>query len=359
MTADFWKDRKVFITGHTGFKGSWLCLWLQRLGANVLGYSLPPPTKPSHYDVADVGAGMHSVVGDVRDYAKLKQALDEHAPEVVFHMAAQSVVRQSYEDPIDTYSTNVIGTVNVFEALRHVPGRMAIVNVTSDKSYQNNEWIWGYRETDRLGGHDPYSNSKACAELVTQSFRDSFFSAKAGGAREKFIAVARAGNVIGGGDWTRDQLIPDVFTAFREGRPVVLRDPRAIRPWQHMLDCLSGYMTVAEKLLQEGERYTGAWNIGPRLEDTVPVQRIVERLIKKWPDQASWVRDGGSHPHEAGCLRLDTSKASLELGWRPRLVLDDALDWTAEWYARYFRGEGAKIISLEHIERYANKVTVF
>jgi len=357
VDINFWKGRKVFITGHTGFKGSWMSLWMQRLSAQVVGYALPPPTQPSLFEAAGVGAGMVSIEGDVRDAAHLRASIEKHQPEIVIHMAAQSVVRASYQDPAETYSTNVMGTVNVLEAIRHLPGRVAFVNVTTDKSYENKEWIWGYRETDRLGGHDPYSNSKACTELVTQSFRDSFFGAGAGHDASKFIATARAGNVIGGGDWTRDQLIPDIVNAFHENRPVVLRSPQAVRPWQFVLDCIGGYMTLAEHLALKGEAYASAWNFGPRLEDTLPVQDIVERMIATWPGKASWVRDSGVHPHEAGCLRLDTSKTALLLGWTPHLVLTDSLDWITQWYGQYFQGANAKTLCLEQIARFEKKLT--
>jgi len=352
VDRSFWKDRNVFVTGHTGFKGSWLCLWLQRLSANVVGYSLPAPTNPSLYEAADIKARMISIIGDVRDYPRLRESLEKHRPEIVFHMAAQSVVRSSYQDPVETYSTNVMGTVNLLEAMRHVSGRAVVVNVTSDKSYENKEWIWGYRETDRLGGHDPYSNSKACSELVTQAFTDSYFSAEDTG---KSIATARAGNVIGGGDWTYDQLVPDVVNAFREGRPAVLRNPHAVRPWQFVLDCLGGYMTLAEKLSLEGTRYAGPWNFGPHQDDTLSVRDLVERLIGKWPGKASWVQDADSHPHEASTLRLDTSKTIQQLGWKPRLVVTEALDWIVDWYARYFQGAKAKALCLEQIQRFEEK----
>ena len=342
----------MFITGHTGFKGSWLSLWLQRLSADVVGYSLPAPTNPSLYEVANVTASMVSVVGDVRDYQRLRASLEMHRPEVVFHMAAQSVVSLSYQNPIDTYSTNVMGTVNLLEAMRHISGRTAIINVTSDKSYANREWIWGYRETDRLGGYDPYSNSKACSELVTQAFTDSFFSAGTNEDSGKSIATARAGNVIGGGDWTRDQLVPDVVNAFHEGRPAILRNPHAVRPWQFVLDCLGGYMTLAEKLFLEGRRYGGPWNFGPHQRDTLAVQELVERLMNRWPGKASWVQDAGSHPHESGCLRLDTSKTIQLLGWTPRLVVTEALDWIVDWYERYFQGAEPKALCVEQIERF-------
>ncbi len=357
MDTKFWQGRKVFITGHTGFKGSWLSLWLQRLSAEVVGYALPAPTQPSLFEAAQVAAGMLSIEGDVRDAAHLSASIDKYQPEIVIHMAAQSVVRASYQDPVGTYSTNVMGTVNILEAIRRLPGRVAFINVTTDKSYENKEWIWGYRETDRLGGHDPYSNSKACTELVTQAFRDSFFGAGTGQAASKFIATARAGNVIGGGDWTRDQLIPDIVNAFHAKRPVVLRSPQAVRPWQFVLDCLGGYLTLAERLALQGEAFAGAWNFGPRLEDTLPVQEIVERMIATWPGPASWARDSGEHPHEAGCLRLDTSKTALHLGWTPRLVLTESLDWITQWYGQYFQGVNAKTLCIEQITRFESKLT--
>lgn len=357
MNPSFWKDRKVFITGHTGFKGSWLSLWLQRLSAQVVGYSLPAPTDPSLFEVAGVATGMVSINGDVRDYLPLHEALEIHQPDIIFHMAAQSVVRESYEQPIETYSTNVMGTVNLLEAVRHLPGRVAIINITSDKCYENEEWIWGYRETDRLGGRDPYSNSKACSELVTQSFKDSYFNSVADKTNEKLIATGRAGNVIGGGDWTRDQLIPDIINAFHEGRPVVLRSPQSVRPWQFVLDCLGGYMTLAEKLFLEGEQYNGNWNFGPRLEDTQPVQQIAERLIDKWPGKASWSLDPGTHPHEAGYLRLDTSKTVLQLNWQPRLTLTESLDWIVEWYNQYFSNSDPQALCFEQIKRFEDKAS--
>ena len=355
MTPSFWQGRKVFITGHTGFKGSWLCLWLQRLSAQVIGFSLPPPTQPSLFEVARVADDMVSIHGDVRDYAALQEALNTHQPDIIFHMAAQSVVRESYDQPVDTYSTNVMGTVNLLEAVRHLPGRAAVINITTDKVYQNNEWVWGYRETDRLGGHDPYSNSKACSELVTQSFKDSFFSAPSDKSKAKLIGTGRAGNVIGGGDWTRDQLVPDVINAFQQNRPVVLRSPKSVRPWQFVLDCLGGYMTLAEKMYLQGDDYAGNWNFGPRLEDTLPVQQIVERIISKWPGQASWNLDPGRHPHEAGCLRLDTSKTLLQLGWKPRLALTESLDWIVEWYTQYFNNADPRAVCLEQIARFESK----
>lgn len=349
MDHRFWKGRKVFITGHTGFKGSWLSLWLQHRSANVVGYALSPPTNPSLFETANVKAGMTSIVGDVRDYRHLRECLHEHRPDIVFHLAAQSVVRASYDDPIETYSTNVMGTVNLLEAIRHLAGRAAIVNVTSDKSYENKEWIWGYRETDRLGGHDPYSNSKACSELATQAFADSFFS---GNEADKAIASARGGNVIGGGDWTRDQLVPDAVDALRQGRAIVLRNPQSVRPWQFVLDCLGGYLTLAQRLWEEGAKFAGPWNFGPHQDDTLPVRDLVERLVRKWPGKTGWVQDPGSHPHEAATLRLDTSKTVQQLGWRPRLSVFEAVDWIVDWYRRHSDGTDARALCMEQIERF-------
>jgi CDP-glucose 4,6-dehydratase len=353
MNASFWKGRKVFITGHTGFKGSWLSLWLQHLSAEVVGFALPPPTEPSLFEAADVAAGMQSIVGDVRDHPRLRECLAAHRPEIVLHLAAQSVVRTSYQDPAGTYATNVMGTVNLLDALRNIPGRAAIVNVTTDKVYRNNEWVWGYRECDTLGGRDPYSNSKACSELVTQAFADSYFAdAGAGAEPTKAIATARAGNVIGGGDWTPDQLVPDVVKAFSEGRQPVLRSPQSVRPWQFVLDCLAGYLTLAERLFADGRPFAGAWNFGPAPEDAREVRQIVERLGSKWPLARGWRHDQGLHPHEAGILKLDSSKSIESLGWQPRLAVDEALDWIADWYLRYYEGAAANSLCLEQIRRF-------
>jgi len=356
MDTSFWNGRKVFITGHTGFKGSWLSLWLQHLSARVIGYSLPPPSDPNLFESANVGAGMVSIEGDVRDTTHLRASIREHEPEIVIHMAAQSIVRASYEDPIETYSTNVMGTVNVLDAIRELPRRVIFVNVTTDKCYENKEWVWGYRESDRLGGHDPYSNSKACAELVTQSYRDSFFGTNAGGDQGKLVATARAGNVIGGGDWTRDQLIPDIIKAIREQRPVLLRNPQAVRPWQFVLDCLCGYMTLAQQLCLKGAEYACAWNFGPRLEDTLSVQDIVERLIALSPRGGSWIRDVTTQPHEAGYLRLDTSLSALKLRWSPRLGLTESLEWIWNWYEEYFRQQDPKAICLDQIGKFEKRL---
>ena len=354
MNSGFWSGRKVLVTGHTGFKGSWLCLWLHRAGAKVVGYALDPPTQPSLFEAAEVAKLVESIRGDIRELERLTDVIRRHAPEVVFHFAAQSIVRASYDDPIETYSTNVVGTATVFQALRNAGGARTVVNVTTDKVYRNHEWVWGYRENDELGGHDPYSNSKACAELVTQAFRDSFFPVAKIREHRVAIATARAGNVIGGGDWTADQLIPDVVRAFSAHKPVMIRQPKSVRPWQHVLDCLSGYILLAERLHGAGAELSGAWNFGPDLADARPVEWLVDALVKSWGGDAAWKLDAGAHPHEAQLLRLDSSKAGKGLGWRPRLGLADALAWTAQWYKSYLTQGRARELCLEQIDRYGS-----
>ena len=340
------------MTGHTGFKGSWLSLWLQKWGANLTGFALPPPTTPSLFELAGVGKGMHSITGDIRDYERLRSALADHRPEVIIHMAAQSIVRASYEDPRETYSTNVMGTVNLFEGVRQLNLPCVIVNVTSDKCYENREWLWGYRETDLMGGHDPYSNSKGCAELVTSSFRASFFRSFDRGNARVALASARAGNVVGGGDWTRDQLVPDIVRAFLAEKPVAIRNPHAVRPWQFVLEPLDGYLTLAEKLAEQGSDFAEAWNFGPQEDDAVPVSFIVETIAKMWGGGARWEVEPGEHPHEAGYLKLDISKARNVLGWRPKLRLGEALRWVVDWYKAFQRREDMREQTHADIARY-------
>ncbi|MFM0737773.1 CDP-glucose 4,6-dehydratase [Paraburkholderia xenovorans] len=348
MNPAFWEGKRVFVTGHTGFKGSWLCLWLQSLGAHVTGYALQPPTSPSLFVEADVGAGMKSVIGDVRDLSALSSAMREADPQVVIHMAAQPLVRYSYDDPVGTYATNVMGTVNLLEAVRGSANVRCVVNVTTDKCYENREWMWGYREIDALGGFDPYSNSKACSELVTDGYRSSFFAASSGPA----IASARAGNVIGGGDWARDRLVPDAVTAFLAGHAVQLRNPSSTRPWQHVLEPLRGYLSLAERLFTEGQAFAAGWNFGPNDEDVRPVSWIVERLAVHWGNDAKWSVSEGNHPHEAGILKLDISKARSRLGWHPHLRLDDALKLIVDWAQRRREGEDVRELTLSQITQY-------
>lgn len=348
----FWKGKRVFITGHTGFKGSWLSLWLQYLGAEVKGYSLSIPTKPSLFEIAQVSEKMFSEEGDIRDFSKLCKSLSEFRPEIVFHMAAQPLVRFSYEDPVDTYSTNVMGTVNILEAVRQVGGVKAVVNITSDKCYENREWVWGYRESDPMGGYDPYSNSKGCAELVAASYRQSFFSKETYGQHGCAIASVRAGNVIGGGDWAEDRLVPDILEAFAEGRSVEIRSPHALRPWQHVLEPLSGYLLLAERLYKEGMEFAEAWNFGPREEDTQPVQWLVETLSDRWGVGADWSLNDGEHPHEAHYLKLDCSKAKMRLGWQSVWDLEETLSRIVAWHKNWLAYGAVKQHTLEEIKEY-------
>lgn len=352
----FWKDKRVLLTGHTGFKGSWLSLWLQSMGAQVIGYALAPPTKPSLFEVAEVGKGMTSIIGDIRDLERLRKVFAEHKPEIVIHMAAQPLVRYSYIEPVETYSTNVMGTVNLLEAVRQTSGVRAVVNVTSDKCYENKEWSWGYRENEPMGGYDPYSNSKGCAELVTAAYRNSYFHPEKYKEHGVALASGRAGNVIGGGDWAEDRLIPDIMRAITQGKPVNIRNPHAIRPWQHVLEPLSGYLLLAQRLYEEGAIYAEGWNFGPNDEDAKPVQWIVEKLTKSWGEGASWALDGGDHPHEAHYLKLDCSKAKARLDWHPRWNLDEALGSIIEWHRAHRDGKDMRELTLRQIGAYDDSI---
>ena len=327
LNPQFWRGRRVFLTGHTGFKGGWLSLWLQRLGARVYGYALDPLTDPNLCAVARIAAGLAGETrADVRDFAVLSAALRAADPEVVLHLAAQPLVRQSYADPVGTYATNLLGTVHLLEAARQCAAVRAIVNITTDKCYENREWIWGYREHERLGGVDPYSSSKACAELASVAYRESFFRARGVG-----LATARAGNVIGGGDWSEDRLVPDFLRASQAGKALVVRHPDATRPWQHVLEPLYGYLLLAQRLFTQGEASAGAWNFGPREADSCAVRELLGRLTQLLPGTA-WQHDGSAQPHEAHLLRLDSSKARAGLNWVPRWDLTQALARTVEWH---------------------------
>ena len=340
------------MTGHTGFKGSWLTLWLRTLGAEITGYSLAPPTQPNLFDLTNLVTGITSVVGDVRDFEHLRKVIGDKRPEIVIHMAAQSVVRYSYNNPVDTYSTNLMGTVNLLEAIRQLQLSCAVVNVTSDKCYENKNWAWGYRENETLGGHDPYSNSKACAELATAAFRQSYFRTENSEMPLVRLASARAGNVIGGGDWTNDQLIPDIMRAFLNGRPVRIRSPHAVRPWQFVLEPLRGYLLLAERLWGGGQEFAEGWNFGPKEEDAQPVSHIVNRVANLWLDGAQWETDQVPHPHEAQLLKLDISKAKHRLGWTPKVGLAVALEWVVEWYKAYGEKRDLLEITMSQIARY-------
>jgi len=347
--AEFWNRKKVFITGHTGFKGSWLCLWLSSLGAEVTGYALEPPTNPNLFELARVGEQVHSIIADVRDLDRLVSEMRAAAPDIVIHMAAQPLVRDSYKIPVETYAINVMGTVHLLEAVRSCPSVRAVVNVTTDKVYENREWLWGYRENEPMGGYDPYSNSKGCSELVTAAYRSSYFNPRDFDRHGVAVATARAGNVIGGGDWANDRLIPDIIRAIIAGAPVRVRNPHAIRPWQHVLEPLSGYLLLAQRLYGGGARFASGWNFGPPEEDAQPVQWLVERLCTLWGAGASWQLDDGEHPHEAHYLKLDCSKALAELGWRPRWGIAKALDSIVEWTQAYMQGGNVRDICLDQI----------
>jgi CDP-glucose 4,6-dehydratase len=346
----FWAGRSVLVTGHTGFKGAWLSLWLARLGARVTGFALAPETEPSLFALAGVGDRVASRIGDVRDLAALSACVAEARPEVVLHLAAQALVRPSYADPVGTYAANVMGTVHLLEAVRACPEVAAVVIVTSDKAYENREWHWPYREDEAMGGRDPYSNSKGCAELVTSAYRASFFGE---GGHPAHIASARAGNVIGGGDWSADRLVPDAVRAFGRGEAVEIRAPGAVRPWQHVLEPLSGYLRLAELLAgPEGAAFAEAWNFGPADADCRPVAEVVAGLARGWGGDASWRLSPGPHPHEATFLKVDASKARARLGWDRRLGLAQALAWTGAWYRAQAEGADAAALTLDQIARY-------
>ncbi len=346
----FWRGKRVFLTGHTGFKGPWLSLWLGLLGADVRGYALEPPTDPSLFELVRAGEVVDSVLGDVRDPVALRRALVGYRPDVVLHLAAQSLVRRSYDDPLETISTNVLGAAHLLDAVRAVPTVQAVVVVTSDKCYENREWLWAYREDETLGGHDPYSASKACAEIVARSFRLSFLERRAGVP----VATARAGNVIGGGDWSEDRLVPDVVRALlRDERPEI-RAPSATRPWQHVLEPISGYLALAEHLAAGDPEAAGAWNFGPPDDDAKPVGWIVETVERLWGGPSGWEPQPGEHPHESTFLKLDASKAKARLGWRPRLRVDEALAWVVEWYLGYRDGADLRALTEAQIARYAS-----
>jgi len=354
MNPAFWHGKKVLLTGHTGFKGSWLSLWLQELGAAVTGYSIDIPTNPSLFEAANVGDGMSSVSGDIRSPESLQSCFEETQPDIVIHMAAQSLVRRSYTEPVDTYATNVMGTVNLLEATRRAGNVRAVVVVTSDKCYDNQERDQGYQEDEPMGGYDPYSSSKGCAELVTSAYRKSFFNAADFDRHGTAIASARAGNVIGGGDWAEDRLIPDVFAALQRDATPTVRNPHAVRPWQFVMDPLNGYLTLAERLWSDGPAFADAWNFGPDESDTKDVGFIVEKLAQAWGKTTDWQQDDADHPHEATCLKLDSSKARSALSWSPQLDLATTLDWIVDWYQDYLDDSNVRNITLSQIQCFQN-----
>jgi len=350
VNSKFWKGKKVFLTGHTGFKGSWMSIWLYQMGAIVKGYSLKPNTNPSLFDLANIKDLLTSEIGDIRDFNQLKKSMMDFEPHILIHMAAQPLVRLSYKEPIETYTTNVIGTVNVLEAARSCKNLKSIVSVTTDKCYENMEWDWAYRENEPMGGHDPYSSSKGCAELVTAAYRNSFFFNENSPA----LASARAGNVIGGGDWATDRLIPDTLKAFNIGEIVKVRNPLAVRPWQHVLEPISGYLMLAESLYLEGNKYEGAWNFGPNEDDCKNVEWILNQMVRIWGDGVSWQLDNNPQPHEATYLKLDCSKAKIHLKWKPKWAIYEALQKIHDWnYAFVSNGDILERCKKE-IEEYNN-----
>jgi len=348
MNIDFWKGKRVFLTGHTGFKGGWTVLYLQKLGAIVKGYSLEPNTTPSLFEIANIRDGIKSEFGDIRDLDKLKKSLLDFSPDIVIHMAAQPLVRLSYQCPVDTYQTNVMGTVNLFEAVRACQSVIAVVNVTTDKCYENNEWVWGYRENEAMGGYDPYSSSKGCSELVTSAYRRSFF----GDNSAVCLGSARAGNVIGGGDWSQDRLIPDALHAFGSKKPVPIRNPLATRPWQHVLEPISGYLMLAENLYSNGKDYAEAWNFGPQDECVKSVGEVMDHLVSLWPADVSWVLEGLEQPYEAQLLKLDISKVKMRLKWKPTWSLNKTLQSIIEWHQLWLNGEDMRCVTLEQINNH-------
>ena len=348
VDSSFLEGKKVYLTGHTGFKGSWLSLWLQNMGALVKGYSLDVSTTQALFSQANVTEEMESEIGDIRNLEQLTKSMVSFSPDILIHMAAQPLVRLSYQVPVDTYTTNVIGTVNVLEAARKCPKLKAIVSVTTDKCYENKEWEWGYRENEPMGGDDPYSSSKGCAELVTSAYRRSFFSSEDTAS----LASARAGNVIGGGDWAEDRLIPDILRAFEKSESVVIRNPLSTRPWQHVLEPLSGYLVLAQELFLNGDNFAEGWNFGPKDEDCKPVSWILDKMVKYWGNNASWSLDKNNNPHEARFLKLDCSKAANRLKWNPKWNLQLTLKSIVDWHQLYINGGDMKKQCLKEINTY-------
>jgi CDP-glucose 4,6-dehydratase len=352
MNKKFWIDKKILLTGHTGFKGSWLSLWLQKLNANVIGFSKSIPTTPSLFELANIESGMTSVIGNVCDYDKLEEVIREYKPEIVIHMAAQAILRESYNNPIETYATNVMGTVNLLESIRKVGNVKVILNVTTDKCYEPNNLSNGHIETDRLGGYDPYSNSKACSELVTSSFRNSFFNFKEDDKHKVSLASCRAGNVIGGGDWGKDRLIPDIMKGVLNNEPIKIRNPNSTRPWQHILDPLNGYLILIEKLWASGTEFSEGWNFGPLKNEERSVKWIIEKIVEQWSKNIKFDIENNSNLHEENYLRLNCTKSHSRLGWKPKLNLEQGLEWIIEWYDQYEQNNNMREVTEGQINKF-------
>ena len=352
INSNFWKNKKVLLTGHTGFKGSWLSIWLKKLGVELIGFSKDIPTKPSLFELAKVSENMISTMGDIRNLSVIQKVIQEHQPDIIIHMAAQPLVRKSYENPLETFSTNIMGTANVLESIKMTEKTRVIINVTSDKCYKNNGANEKFSEDSPMGGYDPYSSSKACSELVTSSYRDSFFNPKEYEKHGVSLATCRAGNVIGGGDWSKDRLIPDIMRGVINNEIIKIRNPNAIRPWQHVLDPLNGYLTLAEKMWSAGNEFSEAWNFGPTEEGEKSVKWITEKLTKQWLNHIKWDIDNDINPHEENSLRLNCMKANSRLSWRSKLNLEQGLDWVLEWYKQYKENNDMKKITEQQIEEF-------
>ena len=352
MNKEFWNKKTVLLTGHTGFKGSWLSLWLKKLNANVIGFSKSIPTNPSLFELAEIENGMTSIFGNVCDYKKLEETIIEHKPEIIIHLAAQAILRESYNNPVETYATNVMGTVNLFEAVRKIDNVRVILNITSDKCYEPNNLSKGYQEEDRLGGYDPYSSSKACSELITASFRSSFFNPNEYEKHGTALASCRAGNVIGGGDWGKDRLIPDIIRGIMNDKTINIRNPNSTRPWQHVLDPLNGYMILIEQLWASGEKFSEGWNFGPSENDQKSVRWIVEKIIEQWPKNIELNFNDEKKLHEENNLRLNCEKAYSKLGWKSKLTLEQGLEWVLEWYKQFELNNDMKNITEQQIDKF-------
>lgn len=355
MNKEFWQGKKVFITGHTGFKGGWLTAWLKLLGASVTGYSLEPQKKPNLFELASIGEGIYSVIGNILDASRLYECMKSQRPDIVLHLAAQPLVHYSYQNPVETYSVNVIGTANVLEAIRSIDSVRAVVVVTSDKCYENREWVWGYREQDAMGGYDPYSSSKGCTELVAASYRRSYFNVNQFDKHRVALATVRAGNVIGGGDWADARLVPDLVRSFIKREVTQIRNPSACRPWQHVLDVLYGYLMLTEKLWDSGVDFAEAWNFGPSEENIKSVGWVADRAVEIWGEGVKWSLGDNQFNHEAKILKLDCNKSRALLGWSSKMSINDALENTFEWYKQYHQEKDMQAFTHQQIKQYESR----
>ena len=352
MNSNFWKNKKVLLTGHTGFKGSWLSIWLKKLGVELVGFSKDIPTKPSLFEIAKVSEGMTSITGNIEDFTAIQKVLKENKPEIVIHMAAQSLVRKSYEEPINTFATNVMGTVNLLQAVKTTGSTLVLINITSDKCYENKGTEKAFSENSPMGGYDPYSSSKGCAELVTSSFRNSFFNLKEFERHGCSLSSVRSGNVIGGGDWAKDRLIPDIMNSISKRIPTQIRNTRSIRPWQFVLEPLFGYLILAQRMWEEGKEFSEPWNFGPDETDCKSVKWILEKISKELDDRFSWKEDTRDNPHEAEMLKLDCNKAKKRLGWKTKLDVNETIEWTVNWYKEYFKNSDMKEYTENQIDKF-------